>query len=364
MKTGADNRVSDEGGIYTLAESGTQKSGETPSIALVSGKGTDILNNPSLAKRAKRKLITRKMVLALIDVAKEKGEPERIQAYWNAYHCFNNPIEWNSKLYGKYCKNRFCTVCNAIRKADTINRYYSVLSQWPDVHFVTLTVKSCKEDRLDYWIYGMLRQFDFIHNRCKKQYQRGKGIKLVGIKSLECNFNPETKTYNPHFHLIVQSKEIAELLKREWLKQWRPIHKTAYRYKYTNPGAQKISPVYNLESALIEIIKYGSKIFTEPDIKKKIINKTLVTPMIYARALDNILVAMKGKRIFERFGFNLPKQPQQTNSTKVVVDFKNWTFPKDGSDWVDEETGEALTGFLPPLGLSYLLNECINTEHS
>jgi plasmid rolling circle replication initiator protein Rep len=34
----------------------------------------------------------------------------------------------------------------------------------------------------------------------------------MGIKSLECNFNPKTRTYNAHFHFIVPSKEIAEML--------------------------------------------------------------------------------------------------------------------------------------------------------
>ena len=63
-------------------------------------------------------------------------------------------------------------------------------------------------------MYGMLRAFELIHNRCKKRYERGKGIKLIGFKSFECNFNPGTKTYNPHFHFIVQNKEIAELLKK------------------------------------------------------------------------------------------------------------------------------------------------------
>ena len=53
-------------------------------MALVAGEGTDISNNPSLANRAKRKVISRKMILSLIDVVKEKGEPEREQAYWNA----------------------------------------------------------------------------------------------------------------------------------------------------------------------------------------------------------------------------------------------------------------------------------------
>ena len=300
------------------------------------------------------------MVLSLIDVVKEKGEPEREQASWNAYHCLGNVIVSNGRMYGKYCKNRFCTICNAIRKADTINRYYPVISQWSDVHFVTLTVKSCKEEKLNRWIYGMLRAFEMIHNRCKKRHQRGKGIKLIGIKSLECNFNPIKKTYNPHFHLIVPSKEVAVLLKEEWLKQWRPKDKAKYQYKFATPKAQHIESVYNLESALIETIKYGSKIFSEPDIKQK--SKQKIPPIIYARALDNIFVAMKGKRIFDRFGFNLPEQPQQKSNTKLVVNFENWTFPKDSSDWVNDETGEALTGFLPPLGLSHLLNECINIE--
>ncbi len=102
--------------LNTLAQSETQKNNETPSIALVSGKGTDISDNPSLANRAKRKLITRKMVLSLIDVAKEKGEPGRIQAYWNAYHCLNNVIVSNGRMYGKYCKNRFCTIRENIKQ--------------------------------------------------------------------------------------------------------------------------------------------------------------------------------------------------------------------------------------------------------
>lgn len=51
-------------------------------MALVAGEGTNISNNPSLVNRAKRKGISRKMILALIDVAKEKGETERQKAYW------------------------------------------------------------------------------------------------------------------------------------------------------------------------------------------------------------------------------------------------------------------------------------------
>ncbi len=148
------------------------------------------------------------MVLALIDVAKEKGETERVQAYWNSYHCLNNVIVSNGRMHGKYCKNRFCTICNAIRKADMINRYYPVISQWNDVQFVTLTVKSCKETNLNLWVFGMKRAFEMIKNRCNKRYQRGKGIKLIGVKSLECNFNPIKKRTTPIITSLYQTKKL------------------------------------------------------------------------------------------------------------------------------------------------------------
>jgi hypothetical protein len=137
--------------------------------------------------------------------------------------------------------------------------------------------------------------------------------------------------------------------------------KSTYRYKYTSPKAQKISKVDSLEHSLIETIKYGSKIFTEPDLKKKC--KQTIPPMIYARALDNILVAMKGKRIFERFGFNLPQQQPQQQTTKLVENFEMWTFPNDATDWINPDTGETLSGYMQPIELSYLLNSCINIDH-
>ncbi|TWP27880.1 hypothetical protein ETU08_09155, partial [Apibacter muscae] len=57
---------------------------------------------------------------------------------------------------------------------------------------------------------GMYRAFSLILNRYKKRYQRGKAIQLIGIKSLECNFNPQRKTYNPHFHIITANHKIAD----------------------------------------------------------------------------------------------------------------------------------------------------------
>jgi len=58
--------------------------------------------------------------------------------------------------------------------------------------------------------------------------------------------------------------------------------------------------LYSLHSLQI---KYGSKIFIEPDVNEK---PATGDAKIYAAGLYNIFDAMKGLRIFERFCFNLP----------------------------------------------------------
>ncbi len=48
---------------------------------------------------------------------------------------------------------------------------------------------------------------------------------------------------------------------------------------------------------MIEIVKFGSKIFTEPDGYNK--SKTKGKENVYVAALDNIFMAIKGFRIFD-----------------------------------------------------------------
>jgi hypothetical protein len=69
------------------------------------------------------------------------------------------------------------------------------------------------------------------------------------------------------------------------------------------------------------------------------------------------------QRIFERFGFNLPQQQPQQQTTKLVENFDMWTFPNYATDWINPDTVETLSGYLEPIELSYLLNSCINIDH-
>lgn len=291
------------------------------------------------------------MVLRMLDVQDEGESQVPKKSYRNTYYCQDNVYTMDGRLYGRYCKNRFCTLCCSIRKADIINRYLQVIQSWDDTYFVTLTVRSVPRDKLHGVMKSMIKEFSQITEACRKRRQRGKGLMLVGIRSLESNFNPVKKTYNPHFHVIVANREMAKMLVNEWLKRSNP--------GWTHKKAQKISKITDNILALIEVVKYGSKIFTEPDLRKKVNGKG----KIYALALKNVFDAMKGLRIFERFGFNLPNE-NKSKSTKTVIgtDYDEWKFESKYFDWVNTEDGRTLTEFKPTFELIELLENNIDLE--
>lgn len=345
------------GYIYTLAQTGTEPGGKR--AIMLTGTGSDATNLKALKGRAKRKLITQKMMLGLIDVLDQKNEmivngmsEKRKKSFWNTYHCQNKIYTANGKLYGRYCKNRFCTLCCSIRKAAIINSYLPFVQTWKEPYFVTLTVRSVPLYKLKAVIRSVLKGINNIIAKYKKRNQRGKGIKLMGVRSLECNFNARKKTYNPHFHLIVPNREIAKIIINEWLTTSNP--------GWNLPVAQKMSKIMDNQKALIEVVKYGSKIFTDPDLKKK--EKSKGNESIYMAALNNILEAMKGIRIFERFGFNLSQDRNiQPPGALVVKDYKEWEYDINIYDWATTD-GNRLTTFQPNAKLLELINEKVNTD--
>lgn len=319
----------------------------------VNGNGTELSNSKALKGRAKRKIITQNLALNLINIAESKGEDERVKSFWNTYYCQSRIYSSGDRLYGRYCKNRFCTLCCSIRKAFVINKYLPTIKLWEGPYFITLTMKAVPAKLLKQRLKNTLRAFRIIINRYRKKNQRGRGIKFIGIKSLECNFNPKRKTYNPHLHLIVANKEMADVFIIEWLKLWTD----EWSYK----RAQNARKVEDTERDLIEIVKYGSKIFTEPDVNKK--SKEKNSPLLYVSALNNILKAMTGLRVFERFGFNLSDQGESSSGkTTVLNEYKEWEFDLKQADWINTDSGKVLSGYLAPAELMGLLENNIDKK--
>ncbi|MEB0260502.1 protein rep [Mucilaginibacter sp. 10I4] len=345
-------------GINTLAQSGKPENKKTP-ICLM-GKGSEMTNTATLKKNANKKFITQKTALGLVDASKNKsGASEMKKKYWNSWHCLRKVYTSNGLKYGKYCKNRSCTVCSGIRKAEIINRYYPVLQQWPDPHFVTLTSKSVSKRGLAKRMKDVFRAFTIITTKHRKKRNNGLPGTLKGIKSLECNFNPKAHTYNVHLHIIVPDKSTADVLKTEWLALW--TKNGTWDKVLATPKAQNVKKVWDKEGALVELIKYSSKIFTDPDVMNK--TNTLVNKTVYMAALHNIYQAMKNLRIFERFGFNLPKQEsKEPIAINQTTDYDLWYYHHKALDWVNRETGEVLTGYTPDYNLVELFEKRTDTE--
>ena len=126
------------------------------------GIGSDIKDQSVLFNKAKRKMVTQKVVRELIIIAQKRGDKEMEKSLWNTYYCLNEIIVSDHKLYGSYCKNRICTTCNSIRKAKIINKYLPVIESWANPQLVTLTARSCYAKNLNSLINAIERPFKII----------------------------------------------------------------------------------------------------------------------------------------------------------------------------------------------------------
>ena len=83
---------------------------------------------------------------------------------------------------------------------------------------------------------------------------------------------------------------------------------------------------------------------------------------VYSKAMYTIFKAMKGHRIFERFGFSNPNPKQAPAGAKAVIDFDLWTYNLKQRDWVNKDTGETLTDFTPPAELLDVFLNRVDSE--
>lgn len=69
---------------------------------------------------------------------------------------------------------------------------------------------------------------------------------------------------------------------------------------------------------------------------------------------------MQGLRIFERFGFKLPKAtPKESKVAKITTEFQEWHFVPEYFDWLNSENELTLTGYYPNIELKHLLEKTL-----
>lgn len=287
----------------------------------------------TLANRARAKLITNTLVLRLVDV---KDSP-LTKSYWRSFHCANSIEQRGKTLKTKYCKNRWCMVCNRIRTAMLIKGYEPGLKELKEPQFVTLTFPNVGGHDLRKEIKGMYASFKRITDRLKKR-----GVKLRGIRKLECTHNPSRGNFNPHYHLLIEGLSNARAVVQEWLKE----------YPDASPKAQYIEAAN--DGTIMELMKYFTKIL--PSKKSRATGKLEIN----AKALDTMFQAMQGVRVFQPFGISkhISEEIEELEKKEYDVveqEYAIWVWEQDVADWLGFESYEPLTGFEPePITMKFI----------
>lgn len=291
-------------------------SGETlDKLAQLSSKHNG--NKTSLIKRAKRKYIGSAYIkkLAALDSPLHNSYNNSLS------DCANVLTQIDKTITSKYCKNRWCLVCNSIRTAKLINEYLPVLKPLKNKYLLTLTIPNVRHDK----IYDEIRKMTETWRKINLSINQYSKVKLKGVRKLECTYNYKRNDYHPHFHILISGKKNAEKILKQWLKH----------YPAANRKAQDIRPANN--DSLMEIFKYFTKIIA--DNKK-----------IHIQPLDHIFFAMRGKRVYQPFGIKkvISEEIEELQSEEITGIEPKTTFWKWlKQDWIDYETAELLTGYEP-----------------
>lgn len=280
----------------------------------------------TLTRRAKAKFITNGLIFPLIDL----NSPLK-NSYWRTWHCTNVLLQEGHKITSQYCNNRWCIVCNRIRTAKMINKYYPVIkSELPDLYFTTLTFPNVKGEDLRQAISDMISNFQRIKDKMRNRDQ----VKIKGIRKLECTTNYKRWDYNPHFHFLINGRDPAELLQKYWLLRYPQAYHKAQDIVKANDGS------------IIELLKYATKLVTKDDYTK--LDNGQIQIQIHPKALDTIFRALYRKRTYQGFGIKL-KLNEDVEELKsevyeeILSDIDVWKWDQDNSDWISTY-GELLTG--------------------
>lgn len=294
---------------------------------------------PTLTRRANSKALSEKLSFALLSVPSKLNK-----AYGRTFLCANYIVSEDGRYKSKYCHNRWCLTCGRIKTAKYINEYKPIIAGFDKPFFVTLTHRNANGPDLKALLQQMGKDWRKITDLARKQKRD-----LRGIRKLECTFNGATNQYHPHFHIVVNSEANANFILERWIEL-----DPANRYG----AAQDSRPAD--EQSLKELFKYFTKLTTNSS----------KDPNITIPAINHIFETIKGKRVFQSFGFVKPKpyvpdinSPEFDQTMKEVKEIrehlrefeKQLPYEKPTayfwdpiiSNWVNDSDADILTPYQP-----------------
>jgi hypothetical protein len=293
-----------------------------------------------LLKKARSKGLTRALTLSLI---RNNENSELIKSYWNTFYCNDSlsvtetTIENVTKrnVTGRSCKNRWCIYCNHIKTAKYIKGYLPQISNFSDPIFLTLTIPNVSGDELYFAIEKMKKIFTDITDL---KSMRGK---IKGIRKLEVTHRSEKTKFHPHFHMVLDGKENAELLLNQWMS----------RYPDNDIKAQNIRIADG--NSLIELFKYFTKIFDKK-------SESMIPPI----HLNTIFLSMRNKRVFQTYG-GVKKVLLTDNDYDKSYYFEKlelglYTWCSELFDWFNADNGLCLSNYVPSDNIKNMIDKINN----
>lgn len=218
------------------------------------------------------------------------------KAYERTLKCGAVIIQNGNKYSFWRCRTKWCRGCCNIRTADLINGYQHLLNDFVAPHMVVLTMKNCKGRELASRYKKMVHAFKLATRNISKTH----GIRMHGIRTWECTYNDGTDEYHPHFNVVVDTKEGADLLRAYWMNYWN----TRGGANTASIKGQFITPISSSDD-LLEVFKYTTKLSVSHNEEVK--------------AQDWIYQCTKGKRLAQPFGIlRKVKIEDKAEHTEVV----------------------------------------------
>lgn len=194
------------------------------------------------------------------------------------------------------------------------------------------------------WLRQLVQEMTANLRKVSLQMKRA-GWPLVGIRKLEVTYNLSTGMYHPHFHLVVDGGLwTAETLVERWVSQWNGR---------ADMDAQDYRPVgranvdgdakeQTTTAAMRELFKYFCKVVESGKGKRGGIDPASV---------DHIFQSIEGLRIVQPMGVKMHVPDEEDEiETKHGFDVPQavaegvYQWEKTAADWINQVTGEALSG--------------------
>ena len=253
----------------------------------------------------------------------------------------------------KFCKQRWCIVCNRNSIGKGLYQYGDTVLGWPSPTFVTLTIRNVSAEQLSSAVRGMVATLRRI---C--QSKEGRAWKIRGVRKIECTFNAERCDYHPHLHCIVDTFEGGEWLRDAWLKRYpneatfsaqdvRPVDvskglkSVAELFKYYN----KLAVKYKVETAGHVSAKYDSErgaFVAEVDEERGM--KLAEIQTVDIAALDTMFVAMRRVRATQPIGAVRARKDKVKPTWTEALNEEAVTYwwAKSVANWIDPLSGRRL----------------------